>query len=104
MKPISPSECAKQQMNNLPDQVIACWNRVIAEHFNGRSSTFKQDEIVQALMDEMKVTRERVFANQSWLNVEPLYEVAGWMVEYDRPAYNESYPATFRFTSKWARA
>ncbi len=32
-----------------------------------------------------------------WLNVEELYRAQGWTVTYDKPGYNESYPATFTF-------
>jgi hypothetical protein len=33
------------------------------------------------------------------LDVETVYERAGWKVTYDKPAYNETYPATFRFVA-----
>lgn len=36
---------------------------------------------------------------QHWLNFEGAYRRAGWKVEFDKPGYNESYPATFKFTA-----
>jgi hypothetical protein len=47
----------------------------------------------------MSYKREDVFKN-GWLNVEHLYETHGWKVEYDKPAYNEDYPATFKFIER----
>ncbi len=32
-----------------------------------------------------------------WLDVEDVYREAGWVVEYDKPGYCESYEATFTF-------
>jgi hypothetical protein len=32
------------------------------------------------------------------LDIEPIYREAGWIVEYDKPAYCENYDANFTFT------
>jgi hypothetical protein len=41
-------------------------------------------------------TRQQVFDN-NWLDVEDIFRKAGWKVNYEKPAYNESYPASFKF-------
>ncbi len=46
--------------------------------------------------DAGKVSRESIIANH-WLDVETHYQAAGWKVAYDKPAYNENYPACFTF-------
>jgi len=35
--------------------------------------------------------------NNGWLNIEEAYRAADWEVEYDKPAYNETYRAHFIF-------
>lgn len=44
----------------------------------------------------MDVPRNVVFANK-WLDIEDIYREQGWRVDYDKPAYNENYQASFTF-------
>lgn len=96
VKPISPGEVtiAKKQM--IPDGVIEAFNQTIAKHFNGRSASFKQEEVLNLITTKMGVDRAHVFS-EKWLDVEDIYRAEGWKVKYDSPAYCESYPATFEF-------
>ena len=48
------------------------------------------------LMVEKGLNRNEIF-NKGWLNIEEVYRSAGWKVNYDKPAYNESYDAYFTF-------
>ena len=99
-KPITPSEVASRKAQILPAFVLDAFNEVIAKHWNGRSSTFEQDEVVAELLaKDLTATRDDVF-NNHWLDVEPCYREAGWTVSYDRPGFNESYSATFTFRRK----
>lgn len=43
--------------------------------------------------------RDELF-DKGWMDIEPIYRKSGWRVEYDKPAYNETYPATFTFSKK----
>lgn len=45
------------------------------------------------------VNRGDVFA-QHWLDIEDVYRAEGWIVDYDKPAYNQSYRAYFVFKKK----
>jgi hypothetical protein len=106
MKPISPKDAVTQKRHSLPDYVIQAFNEIIGEHLNAHgSSTFRQEKVVDRIAElHFKVTgeklvRQEVF-NKHWLDVEPLFEDAGWRVTYDKPAYNETYPATFTFRDK----
>ena len=93
--PIKPSEVAEKMI--FPDEVMSAFNELIAAGFDGRQSVVKQDAVIKLIGEKNpKFTPALVFAS-NWLNVEPVYRLHGWIVVYDKPAYNETYPATFTF-------
>jgi hypothetical protein len=102
VKPITPKEVSKGKLDSFPDKVIEAFNELIAKHWDGRESHFKQDEVVALIRRKMDMSSSQIFEN-NWLDVEDTYRKAGWTVEYDSPAYCEDYPATFKFTKKRAR-
>ncbi len=89
---------------------------MITDYWNGTYSSFTQDNVVTRILAAMvrkqvnesfrKGTGESVdelrkqLFEKGWLDVEPIFKKAGWDVEYDKPGYNESYPATFKFSRK----
>ena len=97
--PITPDQVAQAKKDALPDEVIQEVNRLIGKNWSGHSATIKQDEIVAAVASRLDVPRQKVF-DELWLNFEDVYRKVGWEVKYDKPAYNESYPATFEFRRK----
>jgi hypothetical protein len=105
-KPITPREAKTASINNIPSFVIDAFNKLIVANMQGRYSTIKQDDVVAEISKAIDrsdnaspgFVRDQVFKNK-WLDVEDLYKKAGWSVYYDKPAYNESYPATFSFTA-----
>lgn len=98
VQPIKPSQVIKAKKDGLPDFVIEAFNGLIAKNFNGSYSTVQQDEVLSVILSKMPEgsTRQQVFDN-NWLDVEDIFRKAGWEVNYDKPAYNESHPATFKF-------
>lgn len=96
MPPIKPSEIVKAQ--NIPEDVFTIFNELIVNNFNGNDSTVYQEEVVDALVE--KGHNRDVIFNKGWLNVEEAYRKAGWAVEYDKPAYNETGRAYFTFKKK----
>ena len=94
MKPITPQEAAGKR--TLPPTVLEVWNEMISSKFNGKSATIKQNDVVARLVERMSVSRQEVFDN-GWLDIEPLFELAGWDVTYDKPGYDENYDAFFKF-------
>jgi hypothetical protein len=96
--PIKPSEVAFAKVNTFPDAVWDSFNELITQNYSDGSAIVEQADVVK-LMVEMGLDREDI-NSKGWLNVEDAYEKAGWKVEYDKPGYNESYPATFTFTKK----
>lgn len=99
IKPISPFEIVELKKANLPDGVIQAINNVIARNFDGQRSYFLQKEVAKEICEAMGVSKDTVFANK-WLDFEPIYEAEGWHVYYDKPAYCESYEASFTLKRK----
>lgn len=104
VKSITPDEVVEKKQEQLPDFVVEAFNEMIAKNWNGRSASFKQDDVVNLICQKMGYEEYRAAVNkiyaEHWLDVEDVYRSAGWVVKYDKPAYNESYPATFEFSKK----
>ena len=108
IKPITPNNIAAEKCKHLPDAVIEVWNKLIAEKYSNGSSLIYQEDALEALENiasepgvdsPVTISRCHIFTS-GWLDIEPIYEEAGWTVDYDKPAFNESYRATFLFTRK----
>ena len=101
IKPINLKDVVAKKKAQLPPEVLDAFNELIAEHFDGTSSSFEQKEVVSRIRKKFggKYTSQQLF-DRNWLDVEPIYRKEGWKVEYDKPAYCESYEATFEFTKK----
>ena len=98
-KAISPDQVAQQKSKQFPDAVFDAFNELIAKNFSSGSATVRQDEVTQLICAKLGITSQAAF-DAGYLNVEEVYKEAGWKVSYDRPGYNESYPATFAFSIK----
>jgi hypothetical protein len=104
-KPVRPEEVVALKKAQFPDFVLEAFNAVIAKHYNCGYSSFRQDEVITEIISRMPSmgdninVRQHIFDNH-WLDVEDIYRKEGWKVEYDSPAYCESYPATFTFRKK----
>jgi hypothetical protein len=83
----------------IPERVIEIFNEAIIDNLSGKYSTIYQEGILNKICLDMAVKRQKVFDN-GWLDVEPLYEAAGWNVTYDKPCYNESYDPSWKFSKK----
>ncbi len=103
-KPITPNEVSQLKQELLPEPVIAVINSMIAKNYSStsRSSRFTQDELVEEMERVTRCSRNEIFDNH-WLDFEDVYEAHGWKVKYDKPAYNESYAASFTFLAKRGR-
>lgn len=107
MKPITPSEVARQKVADLPPEVIQAANECIASNFMGRCSQFTVNKFVDRLEKIMGIESDilvekqkfRELAGKSgWLNIEEVYKSAGWKVEYFKPDYTESFDPYWIFT------
>lgn len=100
VRPISPAEALADRV--IPAPVIHAVNELLTERFDGHSCVLHQDEVIERVLARFPGrTRDDLFTNH-WLDFEPLFARHGWLVEYDRPAYNETYEPTWRFTKRTA--
>lgn len=96
--PISPEEVRKSRIDYIPSIIFETINELITNNFDGKRSVVKQDDILNRVCTEGSgLSREKVFEHH-YLDIEDFYRQKGWKVEYDKPAYCESYPATFTFS------
>lgn len=98
IKPISPQEIVKP----IPEQfnlVIESFNELIGENFNGVSSKFLANDVVNLIIEKTSCERNEVYKN-GYLDIESIYEPHGWIVEYDQPSIGDSFPAYYKFTRK----
>ncbi len=100
VKPITPDQVVSIKQNQLPPEVIHAFNEVIGEKWNGRSSHFSQDLVVKRIVKKMQLKDRTTIFENHWLDVEPIFQDAGWEVEYDKPGWNETGEATWTFTKK----
>lgn len=95
VEPLKPSEVVAKKKILLPDDVIEVWNNILAQECNSKYTTIYQDDVVKALVAK-GYSRQEIH-KKKYLDIEDIYREAGWKVEYDKPGYNESGPATFKF-------
>jgi hypothetical protein len=101
-KPITPEQVQIQKGSSIPDAVYEVVNQLLIKKFSAGRATLMQDDIVEGIVARMGVSRASIFDN-GWLDIESAYESVGWHVTYDKPAYNETYKASFCFTRKIIR-
>ena len=95
VEPIRPQDVKPTK----PDEVIEAFNELIQKHWDGTRSQFTQDEVIKMIGIKIRKTPKFIF-DHHYMDIEDLYRQSGWMVEYDKPGYNESYPPTFTFSKK----
>jgi len=97
IKPITPDEIKHE----IPDFIIEAVKTLLKKKWDGKKAIIEQNDILAIVSsndeDDGKPSRRTIFDN-NWLDFEDLYREVGWNVEYDKPAYNESYAAYFKFT------
>jgi len=99
MPPIAPSAVTDLKTTLIPEYVFDAFNHMIAKNWNGRSSSFTQDAVIDKICETQTVDRQHLFIN-NYLDVEDSYRKLGWFVHYDKPAYNETGEAMFTFKKK----
>jgi hypothetical protein len=99
VKPITPAEIKQTRAQNIPDEIIQVFNELIAKEWSNNSACVQQDEAAQLVSERMHLTKDEIY-KRHLLDVEDLYRAAGWQVDYDKPAYNESTRPFFVFSNK----
>lgn len=95
-RPIRPNEVVDAKARDIPDGVIETFNGLIVRYMKGNEAHVPQNEVVEDIGFIMACDRNEIF-DKGWLNVEELYRNEGWIVEYCKPSYDESWPAYFVF-------
>ncbi len=96
-KAIGPEDLVAFKVATIPDFVFDVVNELLAEKWSGSTAIIKQKDIVFRICRETGEIPSSVF-DKGWLNFEDIYRAKGWRVEYDKPGYNESYDAFFKFS------
>ena len=94
IKPIRPDQVHIE----IPDAVIVIFNNFIRENWNGYRSSFALRKIADAIRYDMGLPDDEDIAGKGWLDIEPLYKNAGWIVRFHSPDPGESFPSYFSFT------
>jgi hypothetical protein len=97
-KPITPKEV--RETATKPDVVIEVFNELIQKYWDGDQAVIKESEAAQLISKRMDNIGTKAIYENRWLDIEHLYQKSGWVVVYDKPGFNESYPATFTFSTK----
>lgn len=95
--PIKPSEVDKRDV--IPQTVFEIFNVLITTAWDGTQAIVRQDDAADRISKDLGIPRADVFKFH-YLDVEEAYRKVGWAVEYDKPGFNETYPATYTFRRK----
>lgn len=95
IRPISPEEVTKKKREIIPDVVFSAFNELISRNFDGNRAVVYQRDVI-AMLKKAGIDSQKAYDNH-WLDIEDLYREQGWSVEYDKPAYCESYEPHFIF-------
>lgn len=89
---LTPDQVEDKKAEIIPNEVFEVFDELIAENWNGSSSTFQLDAVRARVKKKLG---EGVPGN--FLDIKSIYRKAGWSVKYDSPGYNENYSATYQF-------
>jgi hypothetical protein len=98
--PIAPQEIQALKTEQIPDEVFAVFNELIAENLHNRRATVLQKDVV-AKLEARGLTRDEIYKRR-WLDVEESYREVGWKVTYDKPVYwgGENFEPYFKFSDE----
>jgi hypothetical protein len=77
--PFTPADARQHKQVILPKEVIDSVN-----------------ELIERIMSKLSITRSEII-KLGFLEIEPVYEDAGWKVQYHSPSHDESYEPYYVF-------
>ncbi|HZJ65947.1 MAG TPA: hypothetical protein VFD36_20710 [Kofleriaceae bacterium] len=104
MSPLRPEDVVDKKRDRMPKEVIAAFDELIAEKWDGREAVIPQPEVIERIKQKLVTLSGDDVIGRGYLDIEPIYEKVGWKVEYDKPAFNEAGTATFTFTKRRRRS
>lgn len=96
MTAIRPDQIDQARKDYIPEEVIAVFNELIIENFNGNQAVVYQDDAEAKIAEVLGIQRQVVY-DRRYMDIEQIFREAGWKVEYDSPAYCESFRAHWTF-------
>lgn len=99
--PIKPENIRVEKIKKIPGEVFEAFNEVLVRNMVTPNSkvSIRQDEVIALIQEKLVCSWGDIDAGK-WLNIEEAYRLYGWDVTYDKPGYNETYPATYTFTPR----
>lgn len=103
MEALTPSQ-VKDFRSEIDDKMVEAVNSLLLEKRHTNPILIKQEELIRAYRlvcsgKGVDMPRSEVFKS-GVLNIEEAFKKKGWLVEYDKPAYNETYEPYFTFKYK----
>lgn len=99
-KALSPQEAIVRFKSEVPEPVMEAWNNLIVENLKVQggkaTSGFTLEALASKITTAMNVSRDTA-KDRGWFDLEDIFRDKGWKVEFDSPAYNESYTASYKF-------
>ena len=97
-QPLTPEQIKKVEGDSIPSVVIESVNELLLEKVRNGRTTLLQNEVVDRILKKAgnEITKKMLF-DKGWLDFEPVFRRAGWVVEFDRPAYCETYEPKWIF-------
>lgn len=106
VKPVTPDEASNQRLASFEPEMITAVNNMIIKKLNTSrtEAVVLQKDIIEEYFKvkgvmETPALRSDLFERHQ-LDFEDIFREFGWIVEYDKPAYCESYEANFTFKKK----
>jgi len=99
VKPITPKEVQEVKLNIHPD-IIEIVNDLVSKKFRNGEAVVLQKDIISAFMKRNPSFSKDLLFDEGHMDFEPVYRKAGWKVEYEKPDYNGSGEANFKFSFK----
>ena len=100
---ITPEEILKAKAENIPNQVIESFNKLIIRYWDGSKSIVLKDDAVNEILTHYSENQHKdikdLMYKEHWLDIEPLYILAGWKVNYYKSDYT-TYPPRSRYEFK----
>lgn len=102
-KPFSPDDALAAKSGIVPPEIVAAVNYFLSVRYTvGKSVTIFVGELKRKAADIMEQNGTRVdplvdWADEGWLDFEPLFREAGWSVAVDIPGYCENYELFWTF-------
>lgn len=95
MPAYSPNDAIARHGETIPEEILGIVNDFLVARVHRKSFIISQQEIVDKL--SLTSITEAEALDKGWFDFEDAYRRRGWRVTYDRPGFNESYGAFWRF-------